>query len=188
MELTGKIIACNVDMLSHKAQVTFEVNEKNDLMKLYDKFRDKIISLKIGKKIKKRSLDANAYMWVLIGKLEEELSKTDERVTKDLIYQDYIRHYGRSIEYQIPSEAVKAMTTVWNAYGKGWITEVIDEGSQPDTQLVRFYYGSSCYSTKRMSRLIKAIVADCETLGIQTMTPQELATLIDGWSEAKSKA
>ena len=89
-------------------------------MKKFDELKDKVLSIKVGLKKKKRSKNANSYMWVLIGKLEEELSKNDEKITKELIYKDYIKHYGRSIEYQIPVEAVKAMTAVWKAYGKGW--------------------------------------------------------------------
>lgn len=188
MELTGRLIDCSVDILSGKLKVTFEVEEKNELMKKFDELKNKVLSIKVGLKKKKRSKDANSYMWVLIGKLEEELSKNDEKVTKDLIYKDYIKHYGRSIEYQIPEEAVTAMTTVWTAYGLGWFCEIVDDGAVENTKVIRFYYGSSCYSSSRMSRLIKAVVADCETLGISTLTPQEIELLIDKWGEEKSKA
>ena len=183
MELTGKIIDCAIDFVSGKARLTLEINEKQVLLNGFDNLKNILLSLKLTKYRKKRSLNANSYMWVLISKLEQELSKNDERATKDNIYQSYIKHYGRAIEYQIPTEAVKAMTAVWNAYGLGWFTELVDDGSMPDTKIIRFYYGSSCYSKKRMSRLIKAVVADCEALGIQTMTPQELQTLIDRWDE-----
>ena len=90
MELTGRLIDCSVDILSGKLKVTFEVEEKNELMKKFDELKSKVLSIKVGLKKKKRSKDANSYMWVLIGKLEEELSKNDEKVTKDLIYKDYI--------------------------------------------------------------------------------------------------
>lgn len=177
---------CNIvdlcrDYKTGKARLTIETD--SNVLPTAEEIQNKDLTCKLTAYRQKRSKDANAYMWVLIGKLERELSKNDEKVTKDLIYQDYIKHYGRSIEYQIPDNAVKAMTSVWNAYGLGWFADVVDDGSAPDTKIVRYYYGSSCYSKSRMSRLIKAVVADCEALGIQTMTPQELQTLIDRWGE-----
>ena len=47
--------------------------------------------LEIKPKPKRRSLDANAYMWALIGKLQAELAKNDPQITKDEIYQGYVR-------------------------------------------------------------------------------------------------
>ena len=80
------------------------------------------------------------------------------------------------------------MTAVWTAYGLGWFCEIVDDGAAANTKVVRFYYGSSCYSSGRMSRLIKAVVTDCEALGISTLTPQEIELLIDKWGDDKSKA
>ena len=37
--------------------------------------------LEIKPKPKRRSLDANAYMWALIGKLQAELAKNDPQIT-----------------------------------------------------------------------------------------------------------
>lgn len=169
------------DYRTGKARVTIETD--SNILAQVEEIQDKDLSCKLSMYHQKRSLNANSYMWVLVGKLEKELSKNDEKVTKDLIYQSYIKNYGRSVEYQIPDEAIKAMTAVWNAYGLGWFAEVVDDGNQPDTKIVRYYYGSSCYSRNRMSRLIKAVVADCDALGIQTMTPRELQTLIDRWGD-----
>nr|DAI81138.1 MAG TPA: NinB protein [Caudoviricetes sp.] len=58
--------------------------------------------LEIKPKPKRRSLDANAYMWALIGKLQAELAKNDPHITKDEIYQGYVRQYGKSVDYQLP--------------------------------------------------------------------------------------
>lgn len=44
------------------------------------------------------------------------------------------------------------------------------------------YYGSSCYDTKQMSSLIDHLVQDCKALGIETLTPQELARMKEEWS------
>lgn len=47
------------------------------------------------------------------------------------------------------------------------------------------YYGSSTYNTEQMSRLIDNIVQDCKAVGIETMTPAELAALKDAWGKEK---
>lgn len=139
--------------------------------------------LEIKPKPKRRSLDANAYMWVLLTKLQAELAKTDPHITKDELYIGYVRQYGRSVEYQLPDTAVEAMTAVWSAYGTGWQTEKVDEGAEPGTSIVRFYYGSSCYGKKRMARLIDAVVQDCKALGIETLPPDELAKMTAVWGD-----
>lgn len=141
--------------------------------------------LEIKPKPKRRSLDANAYMWALIGKLQAELAKNDPQITKDEIYRGYVRQYGKSVEYQIPDSAVNAMTKSWGRNGLGWTAEKVDDGIYPRTSLVRFYYGTSCYGTKRMVRLIDAVVQDCKALGIETMPPAELAQLMSAWEERK---
>ena len=141
--------------------------------------------LKIKPRVKHRSLDANRYMWALIGKLQAELAKNDSQITKDEIYQGYVRQYGRSVEYQLPDSAVNAMTKSWGRNGLGWTAEKVDDGIYPRTSLVRFYYGTSCYGTKRMARLIDAVVQDCKALGIETMPPAELAQLMSAWEERK---
>ena len=41
---------------------------------------------------KKRSLDANAYFWVLVGKIADKL-----RASKDEIYFEMLKKYGQSI-------------------------------------------------------------------------------------------
>mgnify|MGYP004516310247 FL=1 len=141
--------------------------------------------LEIKPRVKHRSLDANRYMWALIGKLQAELAKNDPHITKDEIYQGYVRQYGKSVDYQLPDSAVNAMISSWGRNGLGWTAEKVDDGIYPRTSLVRFYYGTSCYGTKRMARLIDAVVQDCKALGIETMPPAELAQLMSAWEERK---
>lgn len=51
---------------------------------------------------KRRSANANAYMWVLLTKMAEKLQEEDSHITKDSIYVQYIRDYGRwSMRYKM---------------------------------------------------------------------------------------
>jgi hypothetical protein len=43
------------------------------------------------------------------------------------------------------------------------------------------FFGSSTYNTKEMSVLIDGVVSECKELGIETMTPDELAGLKNEW-------
>ena len=51
---------------------------------------------------------------------------------------------------------------------------------------VTVWYGSSTYDTEQMSRLIDAVVQDCERAGIETMTPAELDALVSRWGEVST--
>ena len=43
------------------------------------------------------------------------------------------------------------------------------------------FHGSSTYDTAQMSKLIDNIVSDCKALGIETLTPDKLDLLKEGW-------
>lgn len=141
--------------------------------------------LEIKPRVKHRSLDANRYMWALIGKLQAELAKNDPQITKDEIYQGYVRQYGVYDDFLMADIAVKTIKDTWEARGKGWIVERVDDGFYPRTTLLRCYHGTSDYDTKNMARLIDAVVQDCKVLGIETMPPAELAQLMSAWEERK---
>lgn len=132
------------------------------------------ITLKPQKK--RRSLDANAYCWVLLDKLAYTLQrpKTD-------VYRQYIREIGGNSETVcVVNEAVDKLRRGWEDHGLGWQTETMPSKINGCTNVI-LYYGSSTYDTKQMSRLINLIVEDCKDQGIETMTPAELSALLDRW-------
>lgn len=170
------------DFTTNKAIITIQADE--NVLPHLEKILNEDMSCKLSKYKgdKARSLNANAYMWVLLSKLEEKLSKNDAQITKEDLYMQYIRNYGRSVDYVLPNEAINAMISVWTAYGLGWFAEKVDDASE-NASIVRFYYGSSCYSVNRFKRLIDAIVIDCKALGIETRTPDEIAEMLARWGE-----
>ncbi len=136
-------------------------------------------SMELGKKYSaelaevknRRSLDANAYCWVLIGALSEALGRP-----RDEIYRHYIREIGVSDVVCIKSEAAETMQAAWCKHGLGWLTDAFPS-KLPGCTNVILYYGSSTYDTAQMARLIDLIVEDCKEQGIETATPAELALL-----------
>lgn len=146
------------------------------LSSLISSLDDKKYVIEVKHYRKKRSLDANAYCWVLIGKLAE---KTGYK--KSEIYRNAIREIGGNSETVcVQDKAVDKLCRGWEHNGEGWQTETALSKINGCTN-VTLYYGSSVYDTKQMSRLIDSIVEDCRAVGIETMTPGELEALKQEW-------
>lgn len=129
---------------------------------------------------KKRSLDANAYFWVLADKLAEAT-----RISKDDIYRHAIREIGgNSTTVCVRDMAAEKLCQGWEKNGLGWLADTFPS-KLPGCVNVTLYYGSSTYDTKQMSRLIDNIVQDCQAVGIETLTPDKLALLVEKWGDAK---
>lgn len=125
-----------------------------------------------------RSLDANAYCWVLIGKLAAKLSQSGTPITPEQIYREAIRDIGDNYEVMpIRNDALERWKKVWERNGIGWICEEIGPSKLDGYTNVRCFYGSSVYNKDQMSRLISIIVEECKAQEIETMTPEELARM-----------
>lgn len=126
---------------------------------------------------RKRSLDANAYCWVLMQKLAEKLN-----ITKEEVYREAIKTVGSYEILPIKEEAVVRFIEAWKHNGLGWVCETTK--SKLDGYVnVLAYYGSSTYDTKEMSRLIDLIVEECKLQEIETMTPEQLSLLKEEWKQ-----
>lgn len=123
----------------------------------------------------KRSLSANAYMWVLVGKLADAtgISSTD-------IYRNTVKQLGISQLIVINAAAAPTFKRIWEQHGLGWFVDDVDEDTGGSV-ILRAYYGSSTYNRKQMAALIDLVVQDCRAVGIETLTPAELAGLVDRW-------
>jgi hypothetical protein len=145
--------------------------------------KDKKYIIQVKQYRQKRSLDANAYCWVLIDKLAEKMSKdlkSAEEVKKQ-IYKNAIRDIGGVSDVVcVTNEAVDKICQAWEKHGLGWQTETFPSKIENCTNVI-LYYGSSTYDSKQMSRLIDYIVQDCQAVGIETLTPAELEVLKNEW-------
>ena len=128
----------------------------------------------------RRSLDANAYCWVLIGKLADKLNLPPVE-----IYREMVKEVGVYRDFHLPAAENKTLCTLWRKQGLAWLTETLDYEPDGDNVVTRCWYGSSVYNTKQMSRLIDLIVQECREQNIETMTPAELAGLLERWELEK---
>lgn len=146
---------------------------------------DEIVDIEVKKHRERRTLDANAYFWVLADRLAKAVSTKGTRpVTSSDIYREYIKDVGAFEYIPIKTEAVTRWCEIWEAKGQGWICEVQSECKRtPGYTNVKCYYGSSVYDKEQMTRLIDLLVADCKDNGIETRTPNELAEMMSLWGE-----
>ena len=176
MRLTGKIVGGSIDFKTNKPTVTFEVNELNDFKLMMDELNDKALSIEVKQYKAKRSLDANAYFFVLADKLAAKLGTSKEEV-----YRNAVRDIGGVSEIVcVKNEAVERLREGWSKNGIAWQTETFPSKIDGCTNVI-LYYGSSTYTTDQMSRLIENIVQDCKAVGIETRTPNEIANLLSMW-------
>jgi hypothetical protein len=179
MKVTGKIVGANIDFRTNKPQLLLEINELNDFKCIVDDLKDKEkLSIEVKPYRQKRSLDANAYFWVLCDKLAEKLHKG-----KTEIYREYIKDIGGVSETVcVKNAAVQRLCDGWSKNGIGWQTETFESKLEGCTNVV-LYYGSSTFSTSQMSALLDLIIQDCHDQGIVTETPNQIAEMKARWGE-----
>lgn len=126
---------------------------------------------------RKRSNDANAYFWVLCGKLAAAA-----RIPKEDIYRDLVRNIGDNFEiFPIRNDAVAKFREAWGDGKLGWVTDIVGPSKITGYTNVCAYYGSSTYNTRQMSALIDLVVQECRMQDIETLTPLELDRLKEEW-------
>lgn len=142
------------------------------------------LAIKIGRYRKKRSLDANAYHWALCGKMAAALDTDTDSV-----------HYGLMLRYGTPMD------------GEGGRPAVVTVGPEVDLQKCGVYArvigtgyidGKICYhymlikpsrqyDSKEMSVLIDGTVSEAKEMGIETLTPAELAEMMEALRKHEEK-
>ena len=153
-----------------------KVNETVPAYSFVHKMRDRVYDCIVQEHREKRSLDANAYAWILMDKLAEVTN-----IPKEDIYRQAIRDIGGNTETVcVKAESEKKVRESWSRNGLGWMTDTMPS-KLPGCVNVILYYGSSIYDTKQMSRLIDNLVADCKDLGIETLPPEKLAAMTQEW-------
>ena len=181
MKLTGKLLEVSFGV-GGKPRLTIEINERNALLTGFDELHGQEVAVDVKRYFPRRSLDANAFYWLLCGKLAEKIN-----VGMKEIYRNHIRNIGGNYEvYCGKTEAVEKLTKAWEKNGLGWIAETTPSKLDGCTNAI-LYYGSSTYDSRQMSRLIDQMVQDCKEQGIQTETPAEIARMCEEWGNDNHK-
>lgn len=173
MEFVCKVKDISRSALSGKMTITLESAQN---LEEAEELQSKELTCRLCQYRVRRSLDANAYFWVLAHKLAE---KTGIPVGE--IYRSYIKNIGgNNTIVCVRNKELEALMKGWNSNGLGWIAEPFESKTEGCTNVI-LYYGSSTYDTAQMHRLIDLVVQDCKEQNIETMTPAQLEMLVGGW-------
>lgn len=179
-ELTGRMLPPMTYYGMEKPVLTLEIDANTEtLFRIFEEQKTaEKLTIKIGKYSKKRSLDANAYCFVLIGKIAEKTN-----VPKEEVYRKAIKEIGGNFDVVcVQDKAVESLCSAWQKNGLGWQAEKFPSKLDGCTN-VALYYGSSTYDVATMSRLIENIVQDCKALGIETKSSEDLESLLGAWGK-----
>lgn len=136
--------------------------------------------LEIKKIKRKRSLDANAYYWTLVGKIAKLIGSTDAEIHNWLLmdYGEPVRTEDGNLKYILMRDD-KDYTRSINIHVRP--TDVTENRGGI---LYRWFIemkGSRQYTTAEMSRLIDGTVQEAKELGIETLTPDRLLEMKQRW-------
>jgi len=171
MEFVGKIKDISKDYITGDINITFSTDQ--NILPEYEKLKDKDrLRVKVVQYRKRRSLNANSYLWVLLGKMADVL-----RADKWDIYLKMLKRYGKYTYIVVKPNVVDAVKKQWR--------EVEELGSinlngQEGIQLL-CYFGSSTYDNLEMAVLIDGVVSECKNLEIETLPPDQIAQMKERW-------
>lgn len=132
----------------------------------------------IKRETKRRSLDANAYCWALLGRLGAKLGISPEEA-----YRQYIPDIGDNFHIvPIRSGRVEQWEKLWEGGHVGRICDDLGESRKtPGYHNIRCFIGSSDFDTRQMGRLIDMVIEDCKAQGIETLPPDTIAAMKEEW-------
>lgn len=163
-----------------KQRLTVELD--GDFRDSFDDLHEKDVDVTVKIYRRKRSLEANAYAWVLIGKIAEK-----KHIRKTEVYRNAIRDIGGVSEIiTIKKSAFKRLQETWMKNGIGWQVDEI-KSTIPGWTNAILYYGSSSYTTAQMSDLISSLIQDAQSLGIETKSPEDIHSMLNEYNYYRVK-
>ena len=135
---------------------------------LLNQDREKLFEVKQHRE--KRSLTANAYAWVLMGKIADVV-----RASKEEVYLEMLKKYGQRTVVSVRSDIdVSGYFKYYEDFATGYVG---------DTEFTHYHIfkGSSEYDSREMAVLIDGIISEARELEIEVLPPHEVERLKDNW-------
>lgn len=143
-------------MIGNSQQIIQWLFQQKDLTKKYE----------IKEHRQRRSLNQNSYAWELIGKIADNMRKSKEEV-----YMGMLRDYGQSEIISVRSDInINGYFKYFEKFGTGQV-------NGKDFTHYKIYKGSSEFDTREMTIFLDGIIQEAQALGIDTLTPTQLAEL-----------
>ena len=161
--------------------IVFSKGQGKEVASLYASLNidpEKDYTVKIEPVKRKRSLNSNAYAWVLMTEIANVL-----RTDKEDVYVDMLKRYGQIAEDKDGNKIVFSVRSDIDATSFYKYLERIGTGTVNGTEFTHYraLKGSSDFDTREMSIFIDGIVSEAKNLGIETMTPDEIARMNAAW-------
>lgn len=127
----------------------------------------------------KRSLNANAYFHVLVDKIAKVMNLGADEVKRQMVldYGAIATEGGERIIVALPKNADPS---AFYPYTK-WIGDFIAPKNGRKYSQYIFYKQTHTLDKAEMQKLIDGVIYEAQQLGIETRTPDELASLIENW-------
>jgi len=174
LEFKGHLVGATRNLTTGKYNITFELDEGNikDLDKISGN-KELMVQAKVHRN--KRSLDSNAYAWVLMQKIAEAtgLDKWD-------VYLNCLQRYSRAFTHVIVKpNAIDRLKELYRVcIDLGEVTVNGKTGHQ-----LQVYFGSSTFDTKEMSVFIDGIVSECRDLDIDLIPDSDIERMKKEWGK-----
>lgn len=162
MEFIGKISGVSRDVMSGSYVISFTTSDLPELPG-----DDALLRVNAKQYRQKRSLDANAYAWVLMSKIADVTHQTKEQV-----YVRELKDYGQhAFLFRVEHGTKVSLDGVYATF--------LEYDGRFD--IYEAFRGSSTYDTKEMSDFIDGIIQDAKELGIDTAPVMELDEIKKRW-------
>ena len=161
----------------------------SDFSESFDELYGKDLNITIRKASRARSLDANAFAWVLINQIAGKLQEKEPRNgwTPIEVYRNAIRDVaGACTIHCMPNDQVEQIVEDWKSLGMGFQVETFPSKIEGCTNGY-FWKGSHLYSSQQMSELISMLIQEAEGLGIPTIPDEEATRLLGEWGKKREK-
>ena len=136
-----------------------------------------LLSIKLGKKVNRRSLNANAYFHALVVKIARALNAAESEIKQRMVLD-----YGEQAAIiALPCDVKPQSTGI--IYAK-WLNDFLSPKGVKCSQYA-VYKPTHELNSEEMARLIDGVIYEAKELGIETITPAEKAFMIERWNEAK---
>lgn len=180
--MKGRFYQLTRDLDGHLV-VSFRVFDERNARREIEGIKDQeTIDISAKTLKRKRSLSANAYYWILVGKLAGVM-----HISNSHCHNLLLRRYG-AIQTIDGERVVCFLPDTDEAYNGALEAEkyhvkptsavkVFKDGNPRRMYLM--LKGSSEYDSGEMSRLINGVVDECKQVGIETLTPREIEQMLE---------
>ena len=174
MEVTGELKDIQRDWNTNEFVISLAINEELN-REMVEEIMNCKLAICLKKWRKKRSLDANAYLWVICTKLAEK-----RECSKEEVYEEMLQHYGELYKDDEGYVMITLKSSIdtnkidghWKFYKQS------EDGRFKSYLMIK---GSSEYDTKEMARFIDLVVRDAQQEGIETLPPHEIQMMKERW-------